>query len=390
MDALPLLSSHARAVAEAPDIRERFERRFGAAGYAPVPPAPLLTDDPTVLFVGASIAPFKPRMLAGEPIEPCLSTQPCFRYRVHPDWLLGFEMLGVVAMASELDRVTADVVAFLTEERIVDEARLHAFVHPDDADLRAAWVAAHPRGAAALETTEEPSCVRWEYGHGDDLTGRGLTMAWDAGPTARGLPVPGRPAARQLGNVIVLESAPSGQAYVEAAFSVEVLDSIAVDGDVYATARYAPLVAAFAEAGLSDASARAAANLARGTATLLASGCRPAAKGAAYVVRSLIRRLAELAGEGAGEDAVLDVVRAEIPSDARAAFDAELDRYRTTLVREVPRARAYVRRRLRAPFDGDLAAAVRETFGLPPRLVAELLDAEGYSSAVGTTTERGE
>jgi hypothetical protein len=107
-------------------------------------------------------------------------------------------------------------------------------------------------------------------------------------------------------------------------------------------------------------------------------------------VRSLIRRLAELAGEGAGEDAVLDVVRDEIPSEARAAFDAELDRYRATLVREVPRARAFVRRRLRAPFDGDLAASVRETFGLPPRLVAELLDAEGYSSAVGTATERGE
>jgi alanyl-tRNA synthetase len=377
-------------VAEAPDIRDRFERRLGAAGYARVPPAPLLTDDPTVLFVGASITPFKPRILAGEPIDPCLSVQPCFRYRVHPDWLLGFEMLGVLAMASELDRVTADVVEFLTEERIVDAVRLHAVAHPDDADLRAAWVDAHPLGAAALGSTEEPGCVRWEYGHGADLTGRGLTMAWEAGPAARGLPVPGTRSARQLGNVIVLESAPSGQAYVEAAFSVEVLDSIAVEGDIYATARYAPLVAAFGEAGLSDASARAAANLARGIATLLASGCRPGANGAPYVVRSLTRRLAELAADGPAEDAVVAVVRSQLPSDARSPFDAELDRYRATLVRGMPRARAFLRRRLRSGFDGDLAGAVRETYGLPPRLVAELLETEGYSSAVGTTTERGE
>ena len=53
-------------VGSSADIRRRFVEHFEAAGHTAVPSAPLLVDDPNLLFVNAGIVPFKPYFLGQE------------------------------------------------------------------------------------------------------------------------------------------------------------------------------------------------------------------------------------------------------------------------------------------------------------------------------------
>ena len=63
------------------EIRRRFLAHFEAAGHTVVPSAPLLLDDPNLLFVNAGMVPFKPFFLGQEtpPYDRATSVQKCVR-----------------------------------------------------------------------------------------------------------------------------------------------------------------------------------------------------------------------------------------------------------------------------------------------------------------------
>lgn len=63
------------------DIRRRFIEHFEKAGHTAVPSAPLLVDDPNLLFVNAGMVPFKPFFLGQEtpPYRRAVSVQKCVR-----------------------------------------------------------------------------------------------------------------------------------------------------------------------------------------------------------------------------------------------------------------------------------------------------------------------
>ncbi|TSD62096.1 alanine--tRNA ligase [Aeromicrobium piscarium] len=63
------------------EIRRRFLAHFEAAGHTVVPSAPLLLDDPNLLFVNAGMVPFKPYFLGQEtpPFDRATSVQKCVR-----------------------------------------------------------------------------------------------------------------------------------------------------------------------------------------------------------------------------------------------------------------------------------------------------------------------
>ena len=66
---------------ETAEIRRRFLAHFENAGHTVVPSAPLLLDDPTLLFVNAGMVPFKPYFLGQEtaPFPRATSVQKCVR-----------------------------------------------------------------------------------------------------------------------------------------------------------------------------------------------------------------------------------------------------------------------------------------------------------------------
>ena len=63
------------------EIRRRFLEHFERAGHTVVPSAPLLFDDPNLLFVNAGMVPFKPYFLQQEtpPFDRATSVQKCVR-----------------------------------------------------------------------------------------------------------------------------------------------------------------------------------------------------------------------------------------------------------------------------------------------------------------------
>ena len=68
-------------VGSSADIRRRFVEHFEAAGHTAVPSAPLLVDDPNLLFVNAGMVQFKPYFLGQEtpPYTRAVSIQKCVR-----------------------------------------------------------------------------------------------------------------------------------------------------------------------------------------------------------------------------------------------------------------------------------------------------------------------
>ena len=70
-----------RPLMETAEIRRRFLAHFENAGHTVVPSAPLLFDDPNLLFVNAGMVPFKPYFLQQEtpPFDRAVSVQKCVR-----------------------------------------------------------------------------------------------------------------------------------------------------------------------------------------------------------------------------------------------------------------------------------------------------------------------
>src|ERR1700710_2569003 len=63
------------------EIRRRFLDYFATRGHEVVPSAPLLYNDPTLLFVNAGMVPFKPYFTGAEtpPFDRATSVQKCVR-----------------------------------------------------------------------------------------------------------------------------------------------------------------------------------------------------------------------------------------------------------------------------------------------------------------------
>ncbi|HEX6150187.1 alanine--tRNA ligase [Nocardioides sp.] len=135
------------------EIRRRFVRHFEQAGHTPVPSAPLLLDDPNLLFVNAGMVPFKPYFLGQEtpPYDRAVSVQKCVRTPDIED--VGkttrhgtfFEMCGNFSFGDYFKEGAIELGWDLVTKSVADggfgfpEDKLWPTVYDDDAEAVELW-----------------------------------------------------------------------------------------------------------------------------------------------------------------------------------------------------------------------------------------------------------
>jgi hypothetical protein len=252
-------------------------------------------------------------------------------------------------------------------------------IHPEDEFFLGPWQQAAP-GARVEEllANDEKHWVRWPFGCGDQLVGRGMTIGVELKdcPVCSATCDPHCQCRRwlPLGNIIALGRMGERPRYVESGFGLEYLASVESCGDLMAVGIHREAVSRLLAAGHSEGSARERTRLGLAIVNLLGAGCQPGKKGAAYVLRKLIRRFVDVDGdfEGAVRAFVSLVPEGAVGPDVRASLTAECEKYRRSISRGVLRARSFVRQRCGWK-DADLVRAIRSTYGLPEPLARQIV-----------------
>jgi alanyl-tRNA synthetase len=135
------------------EVRRRFLAHFEARDHTVVPSAPLILDDPTLLFVGAGMVPFKPYFLGQDtpPYRRAVSVQKCARTvdieEVGKTTRHGtfFQMCGNFSFGDYFKKGAIEAAwELVTRSQAdggygLDEARLYASVYLDDEEAVALW-----------------------------------------------------------------------------------------------------------------------------------------------------------------------------------------------------------------------------------------------------------
>jgi alanyl-tRNA synthetase len=135
------------------DIRRRFIEHFEKAGHTAVPSAPLLVDDPNLLFVNAGMVPFKPYFLGQETprFDRAVSVQKCVRTPDIED--VGkttrhgtfFEMCGNFSFGDYFKEGAIELAWDLVTKPLADggwgleESKLYPSVYEDDPEAVDLW-----------------------------------------------------------------------------------------------------------------------------------------------------------------------------------------------------------------------------------------------------------
>jgi alanyl-tRNA synthetase len=318
---------------ETAEIRRRWLSYFEGKGHTVVPSAPLLYDDPNLLFVNAGMVPFKPYFLGQEtpPYDRATSVQKCLRtgdieevgktsrhgtfFQMNGNFSFGdYFKAGAIEYAWE----------FLTRELCLDPQHLVISVFGGDAGL-------------GLGPDDEARAL-WKKisGFGDDrIFGLGMKdnfwMMGDTGPQGPCSEIhyfvgEGKPQVHTFGE----EPAPDGTGWMEiwnlvfmqferptkdaplrplpkpsidTGAGLERVSLVATTGpgrtSNYDTDLFAPLIDTVAHAAKRpygrtdsdhDVGMRVLADHCRATAMLIADGVLPANLGRGYVLRSIMRR----------------------------------------------------------------------------------------------------
>jgi hypothetical protein len=342
-----------RADPAAQPVLDCFTETAGRRGYRVADPAPLVCDDPTVPFTNATVTPFKPTLLGGGRVPPVALAQPCLRLRTLPDRARAFMMLGLMAPGGQLDQVTADGMGLLRDA--LPAGRVEVVYAEGDDDLAAA---AAPHADAVLQAARDTPALRWQFGAGSLLVGRGLAVCWS--------PSPVQPRVLLASLVLVVQTVALTE-HVEFAAGLEPIVALRQGVTPFHLEPFGSVRQLLVDERVPEAVANEIADLVVAASTAIAAGARPGNRGRDHAVRRLIgdaRRLLE--EHGPAEDRLDELLRLTGASaDVRRVVAAEVDRSATHREQAGRAARAYVRRQ-RARGRDVSAQELYETFGVLP------------------------
>jgi len=313
-------------------------------GYRVFEPAPLVSNDPTVMFVNATITPFKSHF-SSSTIQPenYALVQGCLRVGgaseleivgVNPYYLTFFEMFGSGTFNTTHEKATAYLLELLAVLRIEKE-RLY-FTVPIDERFHEALRQNGVEKTRIFQLTENKYFWQeWKFGVPGPV-GHGLTVVFTRSPkkveSVEQL-VGDQDRYVELLNLIHIhsQSLPDGELVpisnpgFDLGVGVERLAAVLQGCDSYHIDTVLPLVQAAKsflqeqkKRKVNEAVARVCADHFRAIYTLLAQGLMPSNKGHGYVLRKLMRRFLETVWSLVGNP----ISTAELTQKLSAAFES--------------------------------------------------------------------
>lgn len=403
------------------EIRERFLKFFEERGHLVLPSAPLIPqDDPTLLLIGAGMAPFKP-FFTGKmqpPSKRIATCQKCVRTgdienvgrtARHQTY---FEMLGDFSFG---DYFKKEIIPwsweFLTKELELPEDKLWVTIHTEDDEAYDIWHNVVGVPAERIVRLEENF---WEIGSGP--CGPDSELHIDLGEERGcGKPdcAPGCDCDRylEIWNLVFTQYnqnedgtyTPLASKNIDTGAGLERLASV-LQGKPsnFETDLLFPIIECAAKiAGVeygkdskTDVSLKVIADHVRSLAIMIADGILPSNEGRGYVLRRILRR-AIRHGRLIGIDEMFLVRAVDVVIDIYGDTYTELVEKREYLHKVVEMEETSFLRTLRQGsellseeiaklkaegknvLDGSVAFKLNDTFGFPWELTAEILEEEG-------------
>ena len=422
-------------------IRETFLRFYEERGHRRFPSASLIPADPTVLLTIAGMLPFKPWFMGDEPapVDRAVSFQKCVRTNdienvgLTTRHLSFFEMLGNFSFGDYFKRDAMRWAWELSTEHFgLDPERIWVTIYEEDDDAEELWLTETDLPAARLQRLGADDNYWWTHAAGPG--GPNSELYYDRGEAygEGGGPAVNDERYLEFYNLVFMQHALDAQGTILGDLPAQNVDTglglerlaVLLQGvdNVFETDLFQPLLArageltghAYGADAQADVSLRVIAEHARTASFLVGDGVLPSKEGRGYVLRRLMRRAIRHAGllgvdVGGGQGVAVPMVEAVI--DTMAAAYPDLAAQRTLVTRVLEAEERDFGARLRdglarvdtavaelpagAPFRGDVAFELHDTFGFPIDLTAEIvadaglgLDRDAFDALMDEQRER--
>jgi alanyl-tRNA synthetase len=414
------------------EIHRRFLNFFEARGHALVPSAPLPTSDPTLLFINAGMAPFKPYFLgeATPPFPRATSVQKCLRtvdievVGTTARHLTFFQMAGNFSFGDYFKaRAIPLAWELLTSSTAdggfgFDPGRLWATVYLDDDEAHQLWtkVIGLPEERVQRRGKEDNY---WDMGVPGPC-GPDSEIYFDRGPAygPEGGPVVSEERYLEIWNLVFMQylrGPGPGKDYellgdlparnIDTGMGLERMASVLQGVDtVFDTDGLRPMVdlagdltgAKYGIDPVADVRLRVAAEHTRAATMLIGDGVNPSNEAGGYVLRRLLRRLvrnARLLGAGDPVSGPLVSEAVRVMGESYPELLADADRIRSVAVAEeesflatlrtgtthFERSVSELRGRGGTVLSGEAAFTLHDTYGFPVDLTLEMAREAGLS-----------
>lgn len=418
------------------EIRKRFLDHFIKTGHTEVPSAPLILDDPNLMFVNAGMVPFKPYFLGEQtpPYRRATSVQKCVRtldieeVGITTRHNTFFQMAGNFSFGDYFKREAIEFAWSLLTDPVseggygIDPTRLWPTVYLDDDEAEQIW---RKIGVPAERIQRRGMKDNyWSMGVPGPC-GPSSEIFYDRGPDygVEGGPEVDEDRYIEIWNLVFMQNergaggakedyeilGPLPERNIDTGMGIERVACILQGVDnVYETDLLKPIIdvaveltgRAYAAGGptgaADDVRFRVIADHTRTAAMLIADGVLPGNEGRGYILRRLLRRIvrsARLLGStgptmGAFVSTAIDVMAPSYP-----VLDTDRERILTVAVGEeaafaktlsagsalFAEAAAETKAAGSSQISGDAAFTLHDTYGFPIDLTLEMADEAGLT-----------